>query len=136
MRCKHFILWMLNLHNHFGILVSALMIFFRTMESPPTILLALIGLWDISKKVCVSVIVIIIVVVLLLLLWILFYWCYHIYLDRNCLFNCTVLRLWFMMCRQNGRSYLGILDDVESSFSLLDIPFTDINNIVGSQSYF
>lgn len=71
MRCKHFILWMLNLHNHFGILVSALMIFLRTMESPPTILLALIGLWDISKKVCVSVIVIIIVL-LLLLLWILF----------------------------------------------------------------
>lgn len=41
-----------------------------------------------------------------------------------------------MMCRQNGRSHFGILDDVESSFSLLDIPFTDINNIVGSQSYF
>ncbi|RWR79336.1 Peptidase S9 [Cinnamomum micranthum f. kanehirae] len=34
--------------------------------------------------------------------------------------------------RQNGRSYLGILDDVESSFSLLDIPFTDINNIVSA----
>lgn len=31
--------------------------------------------------------------------------------------------------RQNGRSYLGILDDAQSSLSLLDIPFTDINNI-------
>ncbi|KAK1554086.1 hypothetical protein Q3G72_007691 [Acer saccharum] len=31
--------------------------------------------------------------------------------------------------RQNGRSYLGILDDVEGSLSLLDIPFTDIDNI-------
>lgn len=33
-------------------------------------------------------------------------------------------------CRKNGRSYLGILDDVESSLFLLNIPFTDINNIV------
>ncbi|XP_034887484.1 dipeptidyl-peptidase 5 isoform X2 [Populus alba] len=31
--------------------------------------------------------------------------------------------------RQNGRSFLGILDDVQSSLSLLDIPFTDINHI-------
>ncbi|GAV69030.1 Peptidase_S9 domain-containing protein [Cephalotus follicularis] len=31
--------------------------------------------------------------------------------------------------RQNGRSYLGILDDGQSSLSLLDIPFTDIDNI-------
>ncbi|CAK7347594.1 unnamed protein product [Dovyalis caffra] len=31
--------------------------------------------------------------------------------------------------RQNGRSFLGILDDVQSSLSLLDIPFTDIDNI-------
>lgn len=41
-----------------------------------------------------------------------------------------------MACRQNGRSYLGILDDVQNCLSLLDIPFTDINNIVGSKSYF
>ncbi|KAL4649753.1 hypothetical protein ACB092_01G037100 [Castanea dentata] len=31
--------------------------------------------------------------------------------------------------RQNGRSYLGILDYVQGSLSLLDIPFTDIDNI-------
>ncbi|KAB5568941.1 hypothetical protein DKX38_002734 [Salix brachista] len=31
--------------------------------------------------------------------------------------------------RKNGRSFLGILDDVQSSLSLLDIPFTDIDNI-------
>ncbi|XP_011017237.1 PREDICTED: uncharacterized protein LOC105120651 isoform X3 [Populus euphratica] len=31
--------------------------------------------------------------------------------------------------RQNGRSFLGILDDVQSSLSLLDIPFTDIDHI-------
>ncbi|KAJ0985726.1 hypothetical protein J5N97_004082 [Dioscorea zingiberensis] len=32
--------------------------------------------------------------------------------------------------RKNGRSYLGILDNSESTFSVLDIPFTDIDNIV------
>ncbi|KAG7943747.1 hypothetical protein I3843_15G058600 [Carya illinoinensis] len=31
--------------------------------------------------------------------------------------------------RQNGTSYLAILDDAQSSLSLLDIPFTDIDNI-------
>ncbi|KAG6608495.1 Dipeptidyl aminopeptidase BIII, partial [Cucurbita argyrosperma subsp. sororia] len=31
--------------------------------------------------------------------------------------------------RQHGRSYLGVLDEAQSSLSLLDIPFTDINNI-------
>ncbi|KAL9359643.1 hypothetical protein Peur_047766 [Populus x canadensis] len=31
--------------------------------------------------------------------------------------------------RQNGRSFLGILDDVQSSLSLLDIPFTDIDHM-------
>ncbi|KAL2455144.1 alpha/beta-Hydrolases superfamily protein [Abeliophyllum distichum] len=31
--------------------------------------------------------------------------------------------------RKKGRSYLGILDVTQSSISLLDIPFTDINNI-------
>ncbi|KAG6784535.1 hypothetical protein POTOM_010232 [Populus tomentosa] len=38
--------------------------------------------------------------------------------------------------RQNGRSFLGILDDVQSSLSLLDIPFTDINHIVLPQILF
>lgn len=33
-------------------------------------------------------------------------------------------------CRQNGRSYLGILDDVQISLSVLNIPFTDTDNIV------
>ncbi|XP_057469014.1 uncharacterized protein LOC130758197 [Actinidia eriantha] len=32
--------------------------------------------------------------------------------------------------RQNGRSSFGILDDVHSTLSLLDLPFTDINNII------
>ncbi|PQQ13879.1 uncharacterized protein Pyn_06383 [Prunus yedoensis var. nudiflora] len=31
--------------------------------------------------------------------------------------------------RQNGRSYLGILDDAQGSPTLLNIPFTDIDNI-------
>ncbi|KAJ7958123.1 putative Acylamino-acid-releasing enzyme [Quillaja saponaria] len=31
--------------------------------------------------------------------------------------------------RQNGRSFLGILDDSQSSLTVLDIPFTDIDNI-------
>ncbi|KAG5543408.1 hypothetical protein RHGRI_016217 [Rhododendron griersonianum] len=31
--------------------------------------------------------------------------------------------------RKNGRSSFGVLDDVHSILSLLDIPFTDINNI-------
>ncbi|KAJ6815878.1 uncharacterized protein M6B38_418560 [Iris pallida] len=34
--------------------------------------------------------------------------------------------------RQNGRSYLGVLNHVEGSFSMLDTPFTDIGNIVSS----
>ncbi|KAE8683648.1 Detected protein of confused Function [Hibiscus syriacus] len=37
--------------------------------------------------------------------------------------------------RQNGRSYLGILDDVQGSFYLLDIPFTDIENITSWNNY-
>ncbi|XP_021856255.1 uncharacterized protein [Spinacia oleracea] len=31
--------------------------------------------------------------------------------------------------RLKGRSYVGVLDDAQSSLSLLDIPFTDISNI-------
>lgn len=34
--------------------------------------------------------------------------------------------------RKNGRSSFGVLDDVRGTLSLLDIPFTDINNIVMS----
>jgi len=35
------------------------------------------------------------------------------------------------VCRQQGKSYLGIIDDVPGSkLTLLDIPFTDIENIV------
>ncbi|XVF74161.1 hypothetical protein PTKIN_Ptkin13bG0038100 [Pterospermum kingtungense] len=37
--------------------------------------------------------------------------------------------------RQNGRSYLGILDDMQGSISLLDIPFTDIDNITSWNNY-
>lgn len=34
-------------------------------------------------------------------------------------------------CRQQGKSYLGIIDDVKGSkLTVLDIPFTDIDNIV------
>lgn len=32
--------------------------------------------------------------------------------------------------RLNGKSYLGILDATQSKLSLLDIPFTDINNLI------
>ncbi|KAL5706033.1 hypothetical protein ACHQM5_024248 [Ranunculus cassubicifolius] len=32
--------------------------------------------------------------------------------------------------RQNGKSYLAILDDAQKSLSVLDVPFTDMNNIV------
>lgn len=35
-------------------------------------------------------------------------------------------------CRQSGKSYIGILDDSQSTMSILDIPFTDIVNIVRS----
>ncbi|XP_022772827.1 uncharacterized protein LOC111315407 [Durio zibethinus] len=37
--------------------------------------------------------------------------------------------------KQNGRSYLGILDDIQGSISLLDIPFTDIENITSWNDY-
>jgi hypothetical protein len=32
--------------------------------------------------------------------------------------------------RQQGRSYLGVLDCDSGSFSLLDIPFSDLSNVV------
>lgn len=38
--------------------------------------------------------------------------------------------------RQNGCSYLGILDHVNGSYSLLDTPFTDIGNIVAGSNCF
>ncbi|VVA24792.1 PREDICTED: S9 family peptidase [Prunus dulcis] len=41
--------------------------------------------------------------------------------EQNILIACSY--------RENGRSYLGILDDVQGSFSVLNIPFTDIDNI-------
>jgi hypothetical protein len=39
---------------------------------------------------------------------------------------------WFgCVCRQKGKSYLGIIDDAQgSNLTVLDIPFTDIENIV------
>ncbi|KAA8537709.1 hypothetical protein F0562_027301 [Nyssa sinensis] len=43
--------------------------------------------------------------------------------------SCEQKNLIACSYRQNGRSFLGILDDVQSTVSLLDIPFTDINNI-------
>ncbi|KAF8410015.1 hypothetical protein HHK36_002535 [Tetracentron sinense] len=36
--------------------------------------------------------------------------------------------------RQNGKSYLGIVDDVQNSLSVLDISFTDINNITSGSN--
>ncbi|KAH0989901.1 hypothetical protein GBA52_001384 [Prunus armeniaca] len=42
--------------------------------------------------------------------------------EQNILIACSY--------RQNGRSYLGNLDDVQSSFSVLNIPFMDTDNIV------
>ncbi|XP_078157356.1 dipeptidyl-peptidase 5-like [Carex rostrata] len=38
--------------------------------------------------------------------------------------------------RQHGRSYLGILDHESSSFSLLDILFSDVSNIVSGKDCF
>ncbi|KAB2629703.1 hypothetical protein D8674_034498 [Pyrus ussuriensis x Pyrus communis] len=38
--------------------------------------------------------------------------------------------------RQKGRSYLGILDDAQGSLSLLNTPFTDIDNIVRLETFF
>ncbi|XP_020704574.1 uncharacterized protein LOC110115629 [Dendrobium catenatum] len=39
--------------------------------------------------------------------------------------------------RLNGRSYLGILNDVDGSYSALDTPFTDVGNVVvGSNCLF
>ncbi|KAJ4817581.1 Dipeptidyl peptidase family member 6 [Rhynchospora pubera] len=38
--------------------------------------------------------------------------------------------------RQNGRSYLGIIDYELGSFSPLDIPFSDVLNIVSGTEYF
>ncbi|XAR59475.1 Bleomycin hydrolase [Bertholletia excelsa] len=35
-------------------------------------------------------------------------------------------------CRQNGRSYLGVIDEAQNSLSIVDIPFTYITNIVSS----
>lgn len=46
--------------------------------------------------------------------------------EQNILIACSY--------RQNGRSYLGNLDDVQSSFSVLNIPFMDTDNI-GSIAY-
>ncbi|KAH9624638.1 hypothetical protein KSS87_000793 [Heliosperma pusillum] len=36
--------------------------------------------------------------------------------------------------RKKGRSYLGILDDAQSRLTIIDIPFTDINNIVSGSN--
>ncbi|XP_042494684.1 uncharacterized protein LOC122073991 isoform X2 [Macadamia integrifolia] len=36
--------------------------------------------------------------------------------------------------RRNGRSHLGILDDVQSSLTVLDVPLTSINNIISGDS--
>ncbi|KAK3025622.1 hypothetical protein RJ639_042120 [Escallonia herrerae] len=37
--------------------------------------------------------------------------------------------------RQNGKSYLGIIDEVQNSFSAVDVPFTYITNII-SEGHF
>lgn len=55
-----------------------------------------------------------------------------------CLFSyfllCNLIQSmqWFgCVCRQKGKSYLGLIDDMQGSkLTLLDIPFTDIENIV------
>ncbi|GAB2219060.1 hypothetical protein Droror1_Dr00006687 [Drosera rotundifolia] len=46
--------------------------------------------------------------------------------DQRNLIACTY--------RQNGRSYLGLLDDSQFSLQLLDIPFTDISNITSGKN--
>lgn len=52
------------------------------------------------------------------------------------IFLCCIDALFFLKFRKNGRSYLGILDHTQSSFTLLDIPFTDIYNVVSSEHCF
>ncbi|KAI3904242.1 hypothetical protein MKW92_051559 [Papaver armeniacum] len=42
----------------------------------------------------------------------------------------VLIQLSMMICRQSGKSYLGILDDVQNSLTVVDVPFTDIGNIV------
>ncbi|KAF5200486.1 Dipeptidyl aminopeptidase biii [Thalictrum thalictroides] len=37
--------------------------------------------------------------------------------------------------RQKGKSYIGILDDTHNSFSLLDVSFTDINNVISGPNF-
>ncbi|TKW20292.1 hypothetical protein SEVIR_4G076900v4 [Setaria viridis] len=40
------------------------------------------------------------------------------------------------LCRQQGRSYLGVLECDSGSISLLDIPFSDLSNVVAADDYF
>jgi hypothetical protein len=38
--------------------------------------------------------------------------------------------------RQQGRSYLGVIDYDSGSVSLLDIPFSDLSNVIAGDDYF
>ena len=40
----------------------------------------------------------------------------------------------FFLSRQNGKSYVGVLDHDSDSFSKVDIPFSSVNNIVSTVS--
>jgi len=39
---------------------------------------------------------------------------------------------YFFLSRQNGKSYVGVLDHDSDSFSKVDIPFSSVNNIVST----
>ncbi|RLM55162.1 hypothetical protein C2845_PM10G08440 [Panicum miliaceum] len=42
----------------------------------------------------------------------------------------------FFLSRQNGKSYVGVLDHDSDSFSKIDIPFSSVNNIVSGDGSF
>lgn len=56
----------------------------------------------------------------------------------------TVFVLWlyvihkdkpiFLLSRQNGKSYVGLLDHDSGSFSKIDLPFSAVTNIVSANS--
>lgn len=92
---------MLNLRDHCGFLASARMIFLETA----TTLFSVIGIDNIEEKnLC----------------------CFCLW-D---IFNSSWTIMITMPCRQQGKSHLGVLDCDSGSISLLDIPFSDLSDVV------
>lgn len=105
MRLCQCIPWMLNSQDHYGFSVPALMILLEEMVKI-IVSSAVTGFNNI-------------------------YFLYHSFFYSLYI---AKLNLWFIyLIRQSGRSYLGILDYVSGSFSLLDIPLSDVTNVVCSK---